>query len=80
MATTTSTAHAMPVIAGMRLRAGKTGSGKGTGQMVAQAIATARAAGASEKISVGDDSASGGRTVGARLCARQRAVLPGHGQ
>jgi hypothetical protein len=31
-------------IAGLRLRAGKTGSGKGAGRMVAQAIATARAA------------------------------------
>jgi len=33
------------VIAGMRLRAGKSNSGKGAGRMVAQAIATARAAG-----------------------------------
>ena len=45
LATTISTAGAAPVIAGMRLRAGKTGSGKGAGRMVAQAIATARAAG-----------------------------------
>jgi hypothetical protein len=46
LATTISTAHAAPVIAGMRLRAGKTGSGKGAGRMLAQAIVTARAAGA----------------------------------
>src|SRR5690606_33383653 len=46
LATTISTAGSAPVIAGMRLRAGKTGSGKGAGRMVAQAIRTARAAGA----------------------------------
>ncbi|MCV7069487.1 IS1380 family transposase, partial [Mycobacterium rufum] len=43
LATTISTPGAAPVIAGMRLRAGKTGSGKGAGRMVAQAITTARA-------------------------------------
>jgi Transposase DDE domain group 1 len=57
LATTISTTHAPPVIAGMRLRAGKTGSGKGAGRMVAQAIATARAAGASGKILVRGDAA-----------------------
>ena len=44
LATTISTAGSAPVIAGMRLRAGKTGSAKGAGRMVAQAIGTARAA------------------------------------
>ena len=44
---TISTATAAPVIAGMRLRAGRAGSGKGAGRMVAQAVATARAAGVS---------------------------------
>jgi hypothetical protein len=44
-AATISTDTAAPVIAGMRLRAGKSGSGKGAARMVAQAIATARAAG-----------------------------------
>ena len=47
LATTISTAHCAPMIAGMRMRAGKTGSGKGAGKgagrMVAQAIVTARA-------------------------------------
>jgi hypothetical protein len=38
LATTISTEHSAPVIAGMRLRAGKTGSGKGAGRMLAQAI------------------------------------------
>ena len=36
LATTISTAHSAPVIAGIRLRAGKTGSGKGAGRMVAR--------------------------------------------
>lgn len=47
LAATTSTAGVAPVSAEMRLRAGKTGSGKGAGRMVASAISTARAAGAS---------------------------------
>src|ERR1700755_737070 len=44
LVTTLSTDAGAPVIAGMRLRAGQTHSGKGAGRMVAQAIATARAA------------------------------------
>src|SRR4051794_8384830 len=72
VATTISTAVAAPVVAGMRLRAGKTGSGKGAGRMVAQAIATARAAGASGKILVRGDSAYGSRAV-VRACTRGKA-------
>ena len=56
----------------MRLRAGKTGSGKGAGRMVAQAIATARAAGATGKILVRGDSAYGNRAV-VRACRRGKA-------
>jgi hypothetical protein len=67
LATTISTTGAAPLIAGMRLRAGKTNSAKGAGRMVAQAIATARAAGASGKILVRGDSAYGNRTV-VRAC------------
>ena len=63
LATTISTDTAAPVIAGMRLRAGKTGSGKGAGRMVAQAIATARAAGVTGQILVRGDSAYGTRAV-----------------
>jgi hypothetical protein len=63
LVTTISTDTAAPVIAGMRLRAGKTGSGKGAGRMVAQAIATARAAGVSGAILVRGDSAYGSRAV-----------------
>ena len=43
--TTISTQTSAPVIAGARLRAGKTNSGKGAARMIAQAVATARAAG-----------------------------------
>ena len=59
------------MIAGMRLRAGKTGSGKGAGRMVAQAIATARAAGVTGQILVRGDSAYGTRAVVA-ACRRAR--------
>src|SRR3954447_3875870 len=72
LATTISTEQSAPVLAGMRLRAGKTGSGKGAGRMVAQAIATARAAGASGKILVRGDSAYGSRAV-VRACTRGKA-------
>ncbi|MQY24447.1 IS1380 family transposase [Nocardia macrotermitis] len=58
-----STDLAAPVIAGMRLRAGKTGSGKGAGSMVTAAISTARAAGATGTILVRGDSAYGTRKV-----------------
>ena len=63
LATTISTDTAAPVIAGMRLRAGRTGSGKGAGRMVAQAIATARAAGVTGQILVRGDSAYGTAAV-----------------
>jgi hypothetical protein len=72
LATTLSTEQSAPVIAGMRLRAGRAGSGKGAGRMVAQAIVTARAAGATGKILVRGDSAYGNRAV-VRACVRGKA-------
>jgi hypothetical protein len=63
LATTISTPDSAPVVAGIRLRAGKTGSGKGAARMLAQAIATARAAGATGPILVRADSAYGNSTV-----------------
>jgi hypothetical protein len=72
LATTISTEHCAPVIDGMRLRAGRAGSGKGAGRMVAQAIVTARAAGATGKILVRGDSAYGNRAV-VRACLRGKA-------
>jgi hypothetical protein len=74
LATTISTPRCAPVIAGMRLRAGKTGSSKGGGRMVAQAIATARAAGATGNILVRGDSAYGSRAV-VRACLRGKAAF-----
>ncbi len=72
LAATISTAGAAPVIAGIRLRAGKTGSGKGAGRMVASAIGTARAAGAHGQILVRGDSAYGSHAVVA-ACVRHGA-------
>ncbi|MBV9844702.1 MAG: IS1380 family transposase [Kutzneria sp.] len=72
LATTISTDNTAPVIAGMRLRAGKTGSAKGAGRMIAQAIATARAAGVTGEILVRGDSAYGTRAV-IGACRRARA-------
>lgn len=69
LAATISTDTAAPVIAGMRLRAGKTGSAKGAGRMVAQAIAVARAAGVTGEILVRGDSAYGIRAV-VKACRR----------
>ena len=63
LAATISTDSAAPVIAGMRLRAGRAGSGKGAARMVAQVIATARGAGAPGTILVRGDSAYGTRAV-----------------
>lgn len=72
LATTVSTDLAAPVITGMRLRAGKAGSGKGAARMVVQAITTARAAGATGTIVVRGDSAYGTGPV-ARACRRAGA-------
>jgi len=60
---TISTARGAPVIAGIRLRAGRAGSGKGAASMIADAIRTARAAGASGPILVRGDSAYGNAAV-----------------
>jgi hypothetical protein len=59
LATAISTLRAAPAVAGMRLRAGKTGSGRGAASMVTEAIGTARAAGAGSRILVRGDSAFG---------------------
>jgi len=70
--TTISTDQSAPVIAGARLRAGKTNSGKGAARMIAQAIATARAAGVTGQILVRGDAAYGNSTVVA-ACRRAGA-------
>jgi Transposase DDE domain group 1 len=70
--TTISTEHSAPLIAGARLRAGRTHSGKGAARMIAQAVGTARAAGVSGAILVRGDSAYGNGTVVA-ACRRAGA-------
>jgi len=72
LATTISTAESAPLITGIRLRAGRAGSGKGAGRMIAQAISTARAAGAHGPILVRGDSAYGTRAV-VGACLRHEA-------
>ncbi len=70
LATTISTGGGAPVVAGIRLRAGKAGSGRGADSMVKEAVRTARAAGATGKILVRGDSAYGtGPVVNACLRA-----------
>jgi DDE family transposase len=72
LVTTISTDTAAPLIAGMRLRAGKAGSGKGAVRMIAQAVATARAAGVTGEILVRGDAAYGHSAVVA-ACRRAGA-------
>jgi Transposase DDE domain group 1 len=74
LVTTISTDTAPPLVTGIRLRAGKTHSGKGAARMVAQAITTARAAGVSGLITVRGDSAYGCRAV-VGTCRRYGAVF-----
>src|SRR6266545_3185024 len=79
LATTISTPTAAPMIAGIRLRAGKAGSGRGADSMVTEAVRVARAAGATSKILVRGDSAYGtGHVVNACLRAKVQfsVVLP----
>ena len=74
LVTTISTDTAPPLVTGIRLRAGKSNSGKGAAGMVAQAITTACAAGVSGLITVRGDSAYGNRAV-IRVCRRYGAVF-----
>ncbi|MFZ2177214.1 MAG: IS1380 family transposase [Rhodococcus sp. (in: high G+C Gram-positive bacteria)] len=63
LVTTLSTANSAPVVAEMRLRAGKTGSGRGAASQLRSAISTARACGAHGKIMARGDSAFGNKAV-----------------
>ena len=72
LATTISTGDSAPVVAGIRLRAGKAGSGKGAASMVREAIKTARAAGATGEILLRGDSAYGNSAVVA-ACVKANA-------
>ena len=72
LATTLSTEHGAPVLAGIRLRAGRGGSGKGAASMVTQAIRVARVAGGSGAILARGDSAYGNSAV-VRACIKEGA-------
>jgi Transposase DDE domain group 1 len=74
LAVTICTPTAAPVVAGVRLRAGRAGSAKGATSMVTEAITTAKAAGAKpENILVRGDSAyCGGKVVTAVVKAGAR--------
>ena len=72
LATTISTAQGAPVAAGIRLRAGKAGSGKGAASMVTEAISVARAAGACGQILARGDSAYGNSAV-VHACVKANA-------
>ncbi len=63
LAATISTERGAPVIAGIRLRAGRAGSGKGAATMVTDAVRLARAAGARGEVLVRGDSAYGNSVV-----------------
>ncbi|MGH8583353.1 MAG: IS1380 family transposase [Gammaproteobacteria bacterium] len=63
LATTLSTAGSSPLVAGIRLRSGKTGSAKGAATMVREGIGVARAAGALGQLLVRGDSAFGNSEV-----------------
>ncbi|KAF0963328.1 IS1380 family transposase ISMva3 [Rhodococcus sp. T7] len=70
LVTTLSTAQAAPVVTEMRLRGGKTGSGRGAASQLRSAITTARACGATGKIMARGDSAFGNKAViGAAIAA-----------
>ena len=72
LVTTISAEAGAPVIAGARLRAGRANSAKGAPRMIAQAVATARAAGVHGQIVVRGDSAYGTGVVAA-ACRRAGA-------
>lgn len=67
---TLSTPLSAPVVAATRLRSGNTGSARGAASMIAEAIGTARACGATGEIVVRADSAFYAKTV-IGLCRRR---------
>ena len=75
LATTISTRTGAPVIAGIRLRAGRACSGKGAASMVTEAITVARAAGAGEVLVRGDSAYGNSVVIGACLKAKARFSL-----
>jgi hypothetical protein len=72
LATVISTRKAAPVVAGIRLRAGKAGSGRGAASMVTEAINTAKAAGAQNILVRGDSAYGNGNVISAVVKAGAR--------
>lgn len=72
LVTTLSTPAGAPLITGVRLRAGKAGSGKGAASMVREAIRAARAAGATGEVLVRGDAAYGSSDV-VHACLAEQA-------
>ena len=77
LVTTISTRKAAPAIAGIRLRAGKAGSGKGAATMITEAINLAKAAGAQNILVRGDSAYGNGKVIAtvAKAGARFSFVL-----
>jgi hypothetical protein len=71
LATTISTRSAAPVLAGVRLRAGRAGSSKGAASMVRDTIAVAKSAGATNVLVRGDSAYGNGPVIAA--CRRAGA-------
>jgi len=65
LVTTISTPRSAPVIAGLRLRAGRAGSGRGGASMITEAINTAKAAGAMNILCRGDSAYGTGTVIAA---------------
>ena len=70
LATTISTPRAAPVVAGIRLRAGRAGSGRGAGSMVTEAVNIAKAAGAKDILVRGDAANGSSAVISAALRAK----------
>lgn len=69
LATAISTPAAAPVVAGIRLRAGRAGSSRGAASMVRDGVGTARAAGAGRVLVRGDSAFGNGPVVSAARAA-----------
>ncbi|MGB8381516.1 MAG: IS1380 family transposase [Dermatophilaceae bacterium] len=70
LATTISTPRVAPVVAGIRLRAGRAGSGRGAASMVTEAVNVAKAAGAKDILVRGDAAYGSSAVIRAALRAK----------
>jgi hypothetical protein len=63
LVTTISTRRVAPLVAGLRLRAGKAGSGKGAAGMITEGITTAKDAGGKDVLCRGDSAFGNGKVI-----------------